>query len=227
LTPKLAPHYVALTEKRYLLDSPEELEVAIEGRYPDIGIVKVGKERRRATVETFSAAPLEIATVLAEKVPHFWVEIRDAKNLKLVTVIEFLSPSNKRGPGREEYLEKRTRLLRSSAHLMEIDLVRRGLRPPMRRALPKVPYFIFLSRVPRRPITEIWPLRLERPLPTVPVPLLPGDDDVPLDLQHAFTSVYDGCRYDLILDYHEPPDIALPGQTMAWLKKILRSPRKT
>jgi len=227
LTAKLAPRYVALTEKRYILEAPEEFEIAIAGRYPDVGIVKVGKERRRATGETFSAAPLEIATVLAEEVPHFWVEIRDTKKRKLVSVIEFLSPWNKREPGREEYLEKRTKLLHSSAHLMEIDLVRRGLRPPMRRALPKVPYFIFLSPVPRRPVTEIWPLRLKMPLPIVPVPLLPGDKDVPLDLQLAFTNVYDGCRYDLILDYQQPPDIALPSDAMAWMKKSLRLPRKT
>src|SRR5205823_1924449 len=135
LTPKLAPRYVALTEKRYLIDSPEELEIAIEGCYPDVGIMKVGKERRGARVGAMAPAPLEMPTVLAENVPHFWVEIRDVKNRKLVTVIEFLSPWNKRGPGREEYLEKRTRLLRSAAHLMEIDLVRRGLRPPMRRPL--------------------------------------------------------------------------------------------
>src|SRR2546423_14685368 len=97
LAPKIAPRYVALTEKRYILDSPEDLEVAIAGRYPDVGIVKVGKGRGAASSERFSAAPLEMATVFAEEVPHFWIEIRDAKQRKLVTVIEVLSPANKRG----------------------------------------------------------------------------------------------------------------------------------
>src|SRR5262249_34433793 len=39
---------------------------------------------------------------------------------RLVTVIEILSPTNKRGDGYEEYRDKRERILRSTAHLMEI-----------------------------------------------------------------------------------------------------------
>ena len=78
-----------------------------------------------------------------------------------------------------------------TAHLIEIDLLRRGKRPPMREALPDVPYFIFLSRAQRRPLTDVWPIRLDAPLPTISVPLLPGDADVPLDVQLAFSRVYD------------------------------------
>jgi hypothetical protein len=42
LVPKVAPRYVALTEKRYVLDTAEDLEVVIEGRYPDVSVVKPG-----------------------------------------------------------------------------------------------------------------------------------------------------------------------------------------
>ena len=50
----------------------------------------------------------------------------------MVTVIELLSPSNKRaGDDREQYLAKRRELLRSPAHLVEIDLLRDG--PPCPR----------------------------------------------------------------------------------------------
>src|SRR5262245_57020856 len=45
--------------------------------------------------------------------PHSWVEIRDSAKRKLVTLIEILSPTNKGGDGRKEYLEKRKRILRS------------------------------------------------------------------------------------------------------------------
>src|SRR5207237_2291550 len=84
-------------------------------------------------------------------VPHVTVEIRDAANRQLVTAIEVLSPTNKRGEGRSEYLAKRQRLLLSTAHLMEIDLLRQGQRVPMQQPLPPAPYFILLSRTENRP----------------------------------------------------------------------------
>jgi Protein of unknown function (DUF4058) len=58
-----------------------------------------------------------------------FLEIRDRENRELITVIELLSPSNKRpGPDREQYLAKRREYLHSSAHLVEIDLLR-GWKP--------------------------------------------------------------------------------------------------
>ena len=90
-------------------------------------------------------------------VPHSWVEIRDTMNRRLVTAIEFMSPTNKRGNGRKEYLRKRLKLLRSTAHLLEIDLLRPGRRVPMREPLPGSAYFVFLSRAGHRPKTEVWP----------------------------------------------------------------------
>src|SRR4029077_19013850 len=56
-----------------------------------------------------------------------FVEIRDRRNRELVTVVELLSPSNKRpGSDRDQYLAKREQILGSSAHLGEIDLLRGG-----------------------------------------------------------------------------------------------------
>jgi hypothetical protein len=119
-------------------------------------------------------------------------------------LIEALSPANKRSEGYPEYVEKRTRVLLSTAHLMGIDLLRNGQRVPMREPLPPSPYFIFLSRYRKRPIMDIWEVALDQPLPVVPIPLLPNDDDVTLDLELAFTTVYDSIGYDLILDYTQP-----------------------
>jgi hypothetical protein len=126
-----------------------------------------------------------------------------------VTAIEVLSPWNKRARGRREYLAKRRRILLSSAHLMEIDLLHEGHRVPMREPLPDAPYFVLLSRAEERPFMEVWPVELDQPLPTVPVPLLSGDLDVALDLQLAFTSIYDllGCAFNA--DYQQPPPVRL------------------
>ena len=96
-------------------------------------------------------APLELATIIPSPIPHVTVEIRDTANRQLVTAIEVLSPINKRGDGRAEYLAKRRRILLSTAHLLEIDLLRQGQRVPMQQPLPRSPYFIFLSRGEKEP----------------------------------------------------------------------------
>jgi hypothetical protein len=106
--------------------------------------------------------------------------------------------------------------------LLEIDLLRRGQRVPMQQPLPPADYFIFLSRAERRPLTEIWPLTVRDPLPVVPVPLLPGDDDAPLDLQHAFTAAYDLLGYDLAVDYTHSPEIPLTAEDQAWMEALLQ-----
>ncbi len=161
-------------------------------------------------------------TVVPESVLHFSVEIRDRLERRLVTAIEVLSPTNKRGDGREEYLEKRDRILRSQAHLVEIDLLRRGRRVPMERPLPPAPYYVYVGRQEMRPVTDVWPIHLDQPLPQIPIPLLAGDADVMLDLQMALTAVYDLSDYGLEIDYSRPPEVPLTPEQAAWVDQHLR-----
>jgi len=190
--------------------------------YPDIGVV----ERSPVPLPTKSGATvleptLQAATQMPEMVPQMSVEIQDVEDRQLVTLIEMISPANKRGQGYREYVEKRTRILLSTSHLLEIDLLRNGTRVPMRKELPPSPYFIFLSRWQRRPIMDIWEVGLNQVLPTIPIPLLPEDDDVALDLQQAFTNVYDSVAYDLLLDYTRPADVPLKGDAAKWAAELL------
>ena len=74
---------------------------------------------------------------------HF-VEIRDVANSVIVTVIEVLSPTIKAGEGRTDYLRKRRAILNSDVNLVELDLLRDGLRAPMREPLLDFPYFALL-----------------------------------------------------------------------------------
>jgi hypothetical protein len=226
LNRQLLPRYIALTTRRYVMDTPEESEILvgqIGETYPDIAVVKQGPVAVSRGPAAAIGPPLQMATLIRTPVPHITVEIRDVAKRQLVTVIEVLSPTNKRGDGYEEYVDKRERILRSSAHLMEIDLLRKGHRVPMRGTLPSVPYFVFICRREKRLATDIWPITLDQPLPEVPVPLLPDDDDARLNLQQAMTNVYDenGLRY--MIDYSQPPEVPLAPEQAAWIDERLRA----
>ena len=157
-----------------------------------------------STAASSVAAPFVLTAAFPETIPHVSVEIRDAVRQRLVTCIELLSPTNKRGSGREEYEGRRLTILSGGAHLFEIDLLRVGARFPTSDPLPAAPYFVFISRAERRSKVEVWPILLEQPLPTIPVPLLPDDADVALDLQAALSAEYEIIGYDESIDYSQP-----------------------
>ncbi len=176
---------------------------------------------RRASGDAVSPPSLVLRAITPEQVELITVEIRDAAQGRLVTAIEILSPINKRpGKGLEEYRAKRETVLSAHAHLLEIDLLRKGTRPPRLIGLPQSDYFVFLTRAERRNVTETWPVSVREPLPVVPVPLLPGDDDVPLDLAHALHTIYDEARYDLSIDYSQPPVPPLTQDDADWVQTV-------
>jgi len=221
LAPKVRPKYVVLTTRRVILAPADDAEANGAHRFPDVGISTVAPTttQNQAAITT---APLVLPVAFPEPIPHVSVEVRDVLERRLVTCIEVLSPTNKRGPGREEYEGKRLQVLSSSAHLLEIDLLRVGTRFPTGTPLPAAPYFAFLSRAERRKEVEIWPIALESPLPEVAVPLLPGDTDARLDLQKALTTVYDILGYDELIDYNQAPPGALGDAELKWVDEQLR-----
>jgi hypothetical protein len=190
--------------------------------FPDVSVLTTQRAPSTSSTSATVDAPLQLATVIPQAVPHVSIEIRDLAQRQLVTAIEILSPTNKRGEGRAEYLAKRRRLLLSTAHLLEFDLLREGQRVPMQDPLPDAPYFVMLSRAERRPLLDIWPVTLTQALPVVPVPLLPGESDLLLDLQAVFTATYDLLSYDLLIDYRQAPQPALSGAAAAWADERLR-----
>ena len=222
LAPKLRPKYLALPQERIIVTVPDPLETRSKPRIPDVGVYESDAAQLQGGGAVV-AAPLVLDALIPEEVPNPYIEIRDVEERRLVTAIEVLSPTNKRGPGVEEYRRKRQELLSSEVHYLEVDLLRVGERFPLAGPLPSVPYFVFLSRANRRPRVEVWPIPLEQPLPAVPVPLLPGDSDVPLDLQQALQTIYDWYSYDRAADHSGEPAVQLAPEQQAWADEWLRA----
>ena len=154
-----------------------------------------------------------------------FVEVRDRNDRRLVTVIEILSPANKKpGRDRDAYLAKRDEYLRSEAHLIEIDLLRGGPRMPIEGA-PASDYLVLVSRAGLRPDVDLWPVQLDDPLPTVPLPLAGEDPDVPLDLQAAFSQTFEDGGYEDYV-YRSPPTPPLEGDRKQWAEGLLAGRRQ-
>jgi hypothetical protein len=220
----LRPKYIAMTERKYIGGALEEVMISSGSMRPDVAIRRSKGRSLESNGGVAVAAPVKLRTRLATKVPQFRIAIRDVHDRTLVTAIELLSPTNK-GSGRRDYLRKRRRFLHSTAHLLEIDLHHQGKRIPLDDPYPPAAYYVLLNRARKRAVTEVWPITLNDPLPVVPVPLLKGDGDVPLDLQQAFAKVYDAGGFDLVVDYQEPPDVELSTNELEWLDGHLREAR--
>jgi len=225
LNQRIQPRYIARLTPYVTY---EVVEIAqTRGVRPDVGVWQPQPPRGEVAlgVATVTPAPVESLVLLELPLRLYSVEIRTVAEQELVTSIEILSPVNKR-PGHEayrDYRRKRQDLLRSSAHLLEIDLLRGGERPPLERPVPRAPYYAILSRALRRPRVEVWPIQLADELPVLPVPLLEPDPDVPLDLGAAVASVYERGAYGAQIDYRQPPPSPLlTDAETAWLDTLLR-----
>jgi hypothetical protein len=150
-----------------------------------------------------------------------FLEVRDRHSRELVTVIELLSPSNKRsGSNRDQYLARREGLLGSRAHLVEIDLLRGG-RPMPSEDRPDCSYSVLVSRVQERPRAAFWPITLRDRLPRIPIPLHPSDGEVPLDLQEILDRVHDASGYEDYI-YDGGPEPPLTPEEAAWASPFVR-----
>lgn len=155
---------------------------------------------------------------------HSFVEVRGRQDRQLVTVLELLSPANKKpGPDRDQYIAKRRELFASAAHFIEIDLLRGGPRLPM-EDLPDCDYYALVSRAEERPRVGVWPVRLRDPLPVVPVPLRSPDPDARLDLQRILHKVYDAAGYEDYI-YTGSPRPPLHPNDAGWARELI--PKQT
>lgn len=216
---EVGPGYIVKLEPRLYIHQLSDEDRRYLGR-SDVGVA-TSPARSFATSSTALAeAPVELSLPEVEVYRELHVEIRDRRDRRIVTAIEVLSPTNKTpGPNRELYLAKRSELLGSSTHFVEIDLRRGGRRPPLEN-LPDCDYYVMVSRSTDRPRVGVWPLRLADPLPTFKVPLAGEEEFAKLDLQAALHRVYDTANYGKYI-YESQPQPPLSAAKATWAKQLI------
>lgn len=220
LVDHLSEKYRIEIEKRtYFSSDDESLLVGI----PDVAVI-TGRTTESAggtATVTQVEQPQKVTVPMTEEVNERYLEIREAATGTVVTVIELLSPKNKRpGEGRLAYERKRNQVLASATHLIEIDLLRGGQPFPI-LGEPLGDYRILICRANQRPIADLYSFNLRQPIPSVPVPLLPGEAEPLLDLQKLLNYVYERGRYHLAIDYSQPPQPPLSTEDTQWAKTLL------
>jgi hypothetical protein len=220
----------ARVEESVLLETP--MGLGDHPLIPDVRVIEYRPESRRG-LETRPEAGAVVAETLlveaeTESVTEPFLEIIDRESgNRVVTVIEFLSPSNKSpGSNREQYLRKQREDCSSDSNLVEIDLNRFGthtLAFPLAHLKPqgRTAYMACVRRATLRGKAEVYPMPLWQRLPVVKVPLRPDDADVPLDLQALVEQCYRNGAYEGTLDYAADPDPPLVGADQEWAEEWL------
>jgi len=221
LRPLLPPHYIIAIETRVFVEGPATDRPII----PDAWVRPTGPETPAGTIGLLEADPAVEVQVLSLEVEETYLTIRDRQSgQRIVTVLEVVSPTNKyAGPGRESYVAKQTEVRRSTAHLVEIDLLRAG---PHVVAIPEwaarqhgpYDYLVCVNRAEGlRDRFYLYPRRVRERLPRIRLPLMTPDPDIVLDLQAVLARTYEAGGYVDRLHYAAPclPPLAPEDQTWA------------
>jgi hypothetical protein len=223
LGPGLRPKYRVAVEKRvYQTVEESSLLVGI----PDVLIGKARSTTQEASsvaISPPSTQPVSVMLPMLEEVREGYLEVREIGTGEVVTVIELLSPKNKRsGEERKAYENKRQQVLSSSTHLVEIDLLRGGEPMPILGNTVQSNYRILVSRSNRRPTAELYAFNLPDPIPPFPLPLGSGDTESLVELQTILQGVYDRAGFDLAISYGQEPIPPLADPDRKWVRDMLQ-----
>jgi hypothetical protein len=176
----------------------------------------------RNTVATQSR-PERVTLPIPVAVNERYLEVREIVTDEVITVIELLSPKNKRtGDGRSAYEKKRRAILGSATHLIELDLLRVGKPMAILGIQSTTAYRILISRSHQRPAADLYGVSLQQQLPSFPVPLRLSQKEPLVPLQEVFNGVYERGRYGTRLDYRQPAPLpALSEVDQQWVETLL------
>lgn len=227
LAAQVAPRYrVGVEQRTYLAVLPFENNDFV-GK-PDVLITSPPRATSTgvAVSNSLNVMPRLVTLPMPDKVVERYLEIRDVATEDVVTVIELLSPANKRTQkGRDEYETKRLKVLKSSTNLVEIDLLRSGKSPSFKLYGGDIPsdYRIIVSRTSQRPNAVVYLFTIRDIIPDIPIPLRPNETEPILPLNKLLHDLYERARYDLVIDYSSPPIPRLTGMDAKWAKQLLEN----
>lgn len=226
LGPRLRPKYrVVVEEAVYKRDgSDQTLLIGV----PDVSVRQssTAKTEPKAGLGQGSIAVIEpdpvIVTVpMPSTVRHRYLEIRSLKTSDVITVIEILSPVNKRGAGRRKYESKRLEILESQTHLVEIDLLHGGTPMPVLDYPSQSHYRVLVSNCEDRPRAQLYPFDVQQSFPAFWVPLKAEDEAIAVNLKPMLDEIYELSGYDLDLDYSQDPEPKWSAADLQWIEQRL------
>jgi hypothetical protein len=216
LTSILSPHFIVTIEQRLIVS--EEETPPVGAIIPDLAVVTPARPGVTAPLDAGYTAPTLIEPLPEPEVRERFIEIRDARTRRVVTIIELLSPANKTpgAPSATAFERKRAVVFESRTNWIEIDLLRAGAR--FTATAGKSDYCVLLKRATDYRY-EAWFIDLRDPLPTILVPTTREFGAVTLNLQQVFETAYARARYGDWVDYTAPvPPPPLPPADAAWVR---------
>ncbi len=224
IAPSLRPKYRVAIEKRTYMS---EIEDSVLVGIPDVAVYSKRSQSTNQPGSTVALAAqteaISVTVPLPEEVRESYLAIKEGGTGTVITVIELISPKNKRSKeGRKAYESKRQQVLGSPTHLVEIDLLRSG--QPM-RILEKIQsdYRILISRGEIRPRAYMYAFSLRDAIPSFTLPLRSGDVEPLVELQNILNEVYDQAYFDMAIDYNQEPVPKLKSEDAIWAAELLRS----
>lgn len=216
---------IARAEERTIVSASDE---DVRHMVPDVSVFERGVGQPSLRPGNGVALADSLCLVLDEvEIRQRYLEIRDARSGgRVITVIEFVSPANKRpGDGLDKYRQKQQECHEGDISLVEIDLTRSGDRSlvmPVSR-LPRdqrTTYLAVVSRAVDSRHAWVYRLPLRQRLGGIPIPLRPADEEIVLDLQSLVDQAYENGRYAQELTYTEPLNPPLSPDEEQWAREL-------
>jgi hypothetical protein len=236
LQAQLGEGLIARNEERLVVEQEE----AGRSIYADVRVVEHGLTGTRvAAASGLAMAEPIVLRLESEPAVERFIEIIDtAGGGRVVTVIEFVSPTNKRaGDGLKKYQEKQRECVDAGVNLVEIDLTRSGERhllvptsqvpPEARTTYLACAYRAWAKRGSNTVGQfELYGLPLRARLPGIRIPLRETDADAALDLQALVNLAYEAGAYARGIDYTQPCTPPLTGEDERWAEELLKQAGK-
>lgn len=225
LLAQVRPRYFVDVESRMTVlsgtDQDHMYHPDVEIRAADLNLP--AREGGVALIERVEAKPFHVVVEMPpDEIEEVFLTIQELPGRQVVTVIEVLSPTNKKTrDARKQYLDKRRELLGSGVNFVEIDLLRAGKPMPPEKPRLSSDYRILIFRPRLGRMAHLYGFSYKTDIPQIPIPLLPQDPEPSLDLGSILHALYERAGYDMAVDYRQPPHPRLRKEDQAWAASLI------